>query len=94
MRIGSMASSLQHKCDLRNGVAQWRRIHTASATASGADGMLDTELLQVWLGQSGTMFRVNLSIFKILALIDAMFYMNNYTATMATRVDLASFFPR
>lgn len=61
--------------------------------AKGADGTLDAELLQVWFGQSSTVFRVNLSIFKILALLDAMFKMDSYTATMATRLDLAPFFP-
>lgn len=40
------------------------------------------------------MFRVNLSVFKVLlALIDAMFKMGNYAASMATTADLASFFP-
>lgn len=67
---------------------------TASAMANRADGVLDSELLRVWLGWSGTMFRVNLSVFKVLlALIDAMFKMGNYAASMATTADLASFFP-
>lgn len=55
--------------------------------------MLDAELAQVCFGWSGAMFRVSLSVFKILALIDAMFKMDSYTAPMATRLDLASFFP-
>lgn len=56
--------------------------------------MLDVEPRQAWLGQSGAVLGVNFSIFKILlALIDAMFQTGNYTATMATRLDLASFFP-
>lgn len=54
---------------------------TASAAASRADGVLDSELRQVWLRRSGTMFGVNLSVFKILlALIDAVFKMGNYAA--------------
>ena len=88
-----MAFSLQHRCDLRNSLAQVGTDHLASTMAKGTDGMLDTELLQVWFGQSGTMFRGSLSVFKILALIDAMFKVESSTATMATRLDLASFFP-
>lgn len=64
----------------------------ASTMAKGADGMLDAELLQVWFRQSGTMFRGNLSIFKTLPLVDAMSKVESSTATMATRLDLASFF--
>lgn len=86
-----MAFSLQHRCDL-NSLTQGETDPLDINYGQGADSMLDAELLQVWFGQSGTMFRVSLSAFKILALIDGIFKMDGYTATMATRLDLASFF--
>lgn len=96
-RPGSTAFSLQRRCEKRaTGETvwpQWRQIHLASTVAKGADGTLDAERLQAWLGPSGTMFRVKLSIFEVLALIDAMFKVDRYPATMATRLDPASFFP-
>lgn len=88
-----MAFSPQRRRDLRNSLAQVETDAVGISYGQGEDGMLDAELLHVWFGQSGTVFKVNLSVLKILALIGAMFRMDSYTATMATRLDLASFFP-
>lgn len=75
---------------MRNSPAQVGKVCVAPPLAQ-AGGLLVAEL-QVWLGQSGTVFGVNFSMFKILALMDAMLKTGNHTAIMAARLDLAPFF--
>lgn len=93
MRTSSTAFSVLHRCGLRNSLAQ---VETDPLGVNcGHRGRWHA---RQWVtaglaGQSGTMFRVNLSAFRILAPIEAMFKTDGYTATMATGVDLASFFP-